>query len=168
MSEEEQYVVDTSAILTRKLNLSQENFIIPFSVLQEIRLGKIARAIEWQEENMHISQPGTEAVEKVKEAAAVTGDLEELSQTDIDVLAVALELKAIVVTDDYAIENVASKLGLKFVGADLHSITKSITWQFRCTGCGRRYDKFRKECPVCGHAIRRTVKSYKRSENNSP
>ena len=66
------------------------------------------------------------------------------------------------VRDDFAIENVASKLGLTILGADLKPISKAITWQFRCTGCGRRYREFVKECSICGHTVKRSVKSYKR------
>lgn len=165
---DERYVIDTSAILTRKLNLSQENFVIPASVLEEIRLGKIARAITWQEEDLYIVQPKAESISSVRKAASETGDLEELSRTDIEVLAVALELGATVVTDDFAIENVASRLGIRFVGADLKSIARSIEWQFRCTGCGRRFTRRVSECPVCGHSVKRSVKTYKRSGNNSP
>jgi UPF0271 protein len=96
----------------------------------------------------------------VKEAASRTGDLEKLSATDIEVIAVALEVKGTIVTDDFAIENVASVLGLKFYGADLKPISREIKWHFRCTGCGKKFSTHTKECPVCGHTVRRIAKSY--------
>lgn len=164
---EEIFVIDTSAILSRKINVSQNNFIIPSSVMEEIRLGKIARNLSWQEEDLFIMQPSKESVETVKRTAKETGDLPVLSKTDIDVIAVALDKKGTVVSDDFAIENVASKLGLKFVGADLRQISRIIKWQFRCTGCGKRFAEHVDVCPVCGHGVRRTVKSYKRSRDNN-
>lgn len=165
---EELFVIDTSAILSRKLNISQKNFVIPASVLEEIKLGKMARALTWQEEDLHIAEPEKSTVEKVRSAARETGDLEELSRTDIDVIAVALEVKGTVVSDDFAIENVSSKLGISFVGADMKSISREIKWNFRCSGCGKRFSTYIRICPVCGHEVRRTVKSYKRSGNNNP
>lgn len=156
------YVLDTSAILSRKLNLSEGNFIVPDSVMQEIRLGKIARNLSWQEENIRVMKPVKSSVQKVKETASASGDLEVLSEPDIDVLAVALETGGVIVTDDFAIENVASQLGLKFSGADLTPISRIVKWQFRCTGCGKRFMEYVKDCPVCGHTVRRTAKSYKR------
>lgn len=153
-------VLDTSAILSRKFNLTEENLVIPESVMDEIRLGRIARNLAWQEEGLKIFRPGAKSILLAREAATITGDLEKLSQTDIDVIAVALELDGTIVTDDFAIENVASKLGLKFLGADLRPISREIKWQFRCTGCGKRFSAHVKECPVCGHEVRRIAKSY--------
>ncbi|HEX69286.1 MAG TPA: hypothetical protein ENG10_03210, partial [Candidatus Bathyarchaeota archaeon] len=48
-----------------------------------------------------------------------TGDFKYLSQADIEVLALALQLKnsgenPTVVTDDYSMQNVANKLGIEF------------------------------------------------------
>lgn len=159
-------VLDTSAILSRKFNLTQENLVIPESVMEEIRLGKIARNLSWQEEDLRIFRPGESSVSKVREAASLTGDLEKLSATDIDVIAVALEVGGTVVTDDFAIENVSSRLGLKFLGADLKPISREIKWQFRCTGCGKRFSSHLKECPVCGHEVRRIVKRYSKRDMN--
>ncbi len=158
--------MDSSAILSRKFNLNQENFVVPESVLDEIRLGKIARNMEWQEGHLKVVQPLSSSVSRVKDAARETGDLEKLSRTDIDVVAVALELGGTIVTDDFAIENVASRLGLKFLGADLKPISREVKWQFRCTGCGKRFSAHTKECPICGHEVRRIAKSYNRRDND--
>ena len=106
------------------------------------------------------------SISRVKDAARETGDLEKLSRTDIDVVAVALELGGTIVTDDFAIENVASRLGLKFLGADLKPISREVKWQFRCTGCGKRFSAHTKECPICGHEVRRIAKSYNRRDND--
>lgn len=161
---QEKFVLDTSAILSRKFNLNQDNLVIPESVMEEIRLGKIARNLTWQEEGLKIFRPVAASISRVREAAAMTGDLEKLSSTDIEVIAVALEVGGTIVTDDFAIENVASGLGLKFLGADLRPISREIRWQFRCSGCGKKFSAPRKECPVCGHEVRRIVKAYKQRD----
>ncbi len=159
--------MDTSAILSRKFNLNQENLVVPESVLDEIRLGKIARNMEWQQGNLKVVQPLGSSISRVKDAAGETGDLEKLSLTDIDVVAVAFELGGTIVTDDFAIENVASRLGLKFLGADLKPISREVKWQFKCTGCEKRFSTHIRECPVCGHEVRRIAKSYNRRDTGS-
>jgi UPF0271 protein len=161
------YVLDTSAILSGRINTNQENFIFPSSVLDEISLGKTARNIEWLREDLDIREPKGKSLEDVSRAARESGDFNKLSKTDLDVIALAMEYEATIITDDFAIENVASKLGIPYVGADLKEIRRIIKWNFRCTGCGRRFSKFIKDCPVCGHSIRRTVKSYNESGNES-
>lgn len=155
-------VLDTSAILSRKLNIGQEGFVIPYSVMEEIKLGKIARSMMWHEDTLNVREPTESAVKRVKEAAKSTGDISVLSSTDIDVIAVALDIGGKVVSDDFAIENVSSRLGLEFVGADLKPIEKAIKWQFRCTGCGEKYSEHVETCRICGHPVKRAVKSYKR------
>ena len=145
------------------LNISQDNFVIPSSVMEEIKLGKIARALTWHEENLNVMKATRDSIERVRKAARETGDISELSPTDIEVIAVALDVQGTVVSDDFAIENVSSKLGLEFLGADLKPISKAITWQFKCTGCGEKYKEFVRTCHICGHDVKRSVKSYKRN-----
>lgn len=155
-------VLDTSAILSRKLNLGQENIIVPNSVMDEIKLGKMARSLSWHEESLDLREPSPDSLKKVREAATETGDFKALSSTDMDVIALALDTGGIVVSDDFAIENVSSRLGISFIGADLKPITKDIKWQFRCTGCGEKFSEHVENCPICGHSVKRAVKSYKR------
>ena len=157
------FVLDTSAILARRINLSSGDIITVPSVLNEIRLGRIARAMDFTGENLRIVSPRQESTKKVLDAARETGDIDELSRTDIDVLAAALETGGIMVTDDYAMQNVASRLGMEFIGADLKSIGKEINWVYRCTGCGRKYSRRQDSCPVCGHALKRTVRTYRKT-----
>ena len=79
-----------------------------------------------------------------------------ISDTDRELLALALDLEAILFTDDFAIQNVAIALGVRS-----HPITqrkaKRVFWKYRCTGCGKYYDHDG-ECPVCGAAIKRKLK----------
>ena len=104
-------------------------------------------------------QPRQESVEAVKAAAKKTGDLDVLSGTDIDVLALAYELKGIVVTNDYAIQNVASKMGLPWEGTG-KKISKEIDWEWYCPACWKKYPQ-RCECEVCGTATKRRPRRTK-------
>ncbi len=161
---EKKLILDTSAILSRRVSLMVSNVATTPSVLDEIKLGKIARYTGFSKEIMEIHVPGEKSLDAVRDAARATGDLQELSITDIDVIALALDLSGILVTDDYAMQNVASRLGLEFMGADLKPIDRDIRWQYRCTGCGRIFQQHVDTCPVCGHGTKRAVRSYKKRQ----
>ena len=109
--------------------------------------------------NIKTVQPRQEAVEAVKAAAKKSGDLDVLSKADIDVLALAYELNGIVVTNDYAIQNVASKMGLSWEGTG-KEISKEINWEWYCPACWKKYPQ-RCECEVCGTATKRRPKKTK-------
>lgn len=99
---------------------------------------------------MHVHVPDAGAIERVERAARDSGDFDALSETDVRLLAAAIELDATLVTDDYAMQNVAELLsiGVDSIGQD--GITEERDWQFQCVGCGRVYDDDPERCPVCG------------------
>ena len=90
---------------------------------------------------LSVREPREEDLARVEAAAVRTGDAGVLSATDRDILALALELPAVLVTDDFAVQNVA----------------RTIRWRYRCSGCGR-YWREPGECRVCGAPIRRKLK----------
>ena len=103
-----------------------------------------------------VMRPSEKSISKVKEAAEKSGDLDVLSRTDIEVLALALDLNGTVVTNDFAVQNVASALGLKFepVGRE---IRKQVRWEWYCPACGRTYNR-KGECEYCGTPLKRRPK----------
>lgn len=103
-----------------------------------------------------VKQPGQEYVGRVHEAAGRTGDISVLSPTDFELLLLALELKGTIITDDFAVQNVARKLGIPIMPIHQRSARERV-WKFRCSGCGRYFPKTG-ECPVCGSLIKRKLK----------
>jgi UPF0271 protein len=80
----------------------------------------------------------------------------------LQVLALALEIKARgniakIVTDDYSIQNVATKLGLEFVALVTFGIKKVLNWIRYCPACHKTYTaNFKeKECQICGTNLKR-------------
>ena len=67
--------------------------------------------------------------------------------------------EAIILTDDYSIQNVANNLNLKFQSFTQRGITKKFKWHYRCPGCGKRFRKSVKNCPICGTETRITLHS---------
>ena len=64
--------------------------------------------------NIKIFEPSEESINTVMLAAEKTGDKNRLSFTDVKLLALALERKDVIVTDDYDIQNLAAFLGIPF------------------------------------------------------
>lgn len=106
-----------------------------------------------EEQGLRIHAPGPEAHISVSEASRKSGDAPVLSETDSGILALAIELDAAVMTDDFAVQNTAQRLDIPVIPI-LQRRAKKRTWKYRCTGCGR-YWSSPGECQVCGAEIRR-------------
>jgi UPF0271 protein len=99
---------------------------------------------------------------EVKEASKKVGDEPYLSETDFQVLALALELKRrglypTIVTDDYSIQNVANQIGIDFTSLLTYGIKFRFDWIPYCPACHRKYssDHKLKICKVCGTKLKR-------------
>ena len=104
---------------------------------------------------MHVHIPEASVLDRVRRAADSTGDLEVLSETDVRLLAAAFELDATLVTDDYAMQNVAEALELETEVVAQDGITERRDWHFQCQGCGREFEEQHDRCPVCGSDLAR-------------
>jgi UPF0271 protein len=107
-------------------------------------------------EGLHIVSPSAKSKEQVLQAARKTRDISIISDTDCDILALALDLEAVLYTDDFAIQNVASVLGVQ-TAPIIQRQAKRIQWKYRCSSCGRYFDHDG-ECLICGSIIKRKLK----------
>ena len=100
------------------------------------------------------------AMEQAKACAGASGDLARLSDVDVDVLALALELNAVLVTDDYRLQNTYRHAG-GAIEAVVNAPSKQVwIWELRCKGCGKTstlptdVSRSRKgpvgDCELCG------------------
>ena len=110
-------------------------------------------AMEGSGMHLHIPDEGT--VERIERAASDTGDFDELSRTDIRLIAAAFELDGRLVTDDYAMQNVAEKLEVPVEVIARDGISEQREWTFQCQGCGREFDDDHDRCPICGSELSR-------------
>ncbi|MEF8848573.1 MAG: NOB1 family endonuclease [Candidatus Thermoplasmatota archaeon] len=160
------FVLDTSAILSGKpIDISEGKLISPIGVSKEIRPGgRTYRNFQFlKEKKLRVRAPLEKNVEKIKEVSKKTGDLDRLSDTDLEVLALAYEIKknrenkAVILTDDYSIQNVACELSVDFENISQKRITKKFKWFYRCSGCGKKFKKNVKRCPICGSKTKAQV-----------
>jgi UPF0271 protein len=98
---------------------------------------------------MRLETPSDGAVSAVRDAARDTGDASVLSRVDVRLVALAYDEEATLVTDDYAMQNVASRLGVGARGGAKDGISEERDWRYQCAGCGRVYDESGR-CRVCG------------------
>jgi UPF0271 protein len=157
--------LDTSAFIAGfdPFVTSEEQVTTP-KVEEEIRdaltLLRFSTAVE--SGRLKIMVPSQEFLHKVKVYATTVGDSFFLSDTDMQVLAVALELKASgskpqIVTDDYSIQNVATQMELGFVSLATFGIRRLLTWMRYCPACHKEYSaNFKsKTCSICGTELKR-------------
>lgn len=143
------YVLDASAIIS---GFVEKGFTVS-EVINEVKDYSSEFTMESLRASgkLDVREPLPKTVRKVREAVEETRDT--LSETDIQVIALALDLKGCVVSGDYGIQNVCGVLGIPYVSVGAEGIEKVLQWKFVCVGCGRDYRSYVKECPFCGNPV---------------
>ena len=151
------HIADSSLFIIGKR--IEGNIVTVPSVVDEIRDEMSRTILELM--NVRIEPPLQIFIREVTTKARVTRDSEELSKTDIDLLAKALEYTrnedTILITDDYAVQNTAIQLGIKVMPAGQKKIKDILLWEKFCIGCKRRFPQG-DDCPVCGTPLKKMRK----------
>jgi len=105
---------------------------------------------------LKVMEPNQESTKSAKKAAKDTGDYPQLSKQDISILALCIEMNGEIITDDFAISNVAKNLGLKVSPIMTRGIKDVGRWIHYCPGCRTNHAN-KKECPVCGTPLKRKL-----------
>jgi len=157
------YILDTSVIMSGKPINLDTNMVTTSSVSKEFSPGgKDYRNFQFLiEKGLKIQDPTKESMKQIKDISTKTGDKERLSQADKEILALALDVnkddEAIILTDDYSIQNVAQELKIKFEPVSKRGITKKFKWTYQCRGCGKKFKENINTCPICGSSIKYTI-----------
>lgn len=165
-SSEKVIVLDTSAFVAGfdPFSISEEQYIVPM-VKEETSGTSMARirfktAIE--SGKLKVRAPKKIFMKKVKASAKLLGDAFYLSETDVQVLALALQLKEqgyspLIATDDYSIQNVADEMDIEFASLATFGIRFRLHWIRYCPACHKRYPADYKfdRCQVCGTKLKR-------------
>jgi UPF0271 protein len=147
------YILDASAFIN-EYHTDERIATVPM-VRAELEDESAYRYDALEGSGMHVHIPDEATVERIQRAARETGDLAELSGTDVGLLAASFELDGRLVTDDYAMQNVADKLDVAVEVIAREGITEQRDWLFQCAGCGREFDDDHDRCPVCGSPLSR-------------
>ena len=155
-----EYYIADSAVFIMGSGIEPYRIITIPSVVNELKSSEAAMRFDLaRERGARVEMPEDSFREKVLQVANETKDCEELSSTDIDILAKALEYKgnSVLLTDDYAVQNVAKVLGLEVKPVAQKKIKDVLVWQKQCTGCRRKFDSG-DVCPVCGSPLKKRRK----------
>jgi endoribonuclease Nob1 len=147
------YVLDSSAFI-HEYHTTEQTATIPL-VREELEDESVYRYDAMEGSGMHVHLPTDETIETVRRAARELGDLEELSRTDVRLIAATFELDGTLVTDDYSMQNVAEKLNVAVEVIAREGISEQRQWTFQCQGCGREFDERLDRCEICGSELAR-------------
>ena len=154
-------VLDTTAFYAGvPYTNTSENLVTTPDVISEVSNERTRTLIALSKINVLQADP--QHYKKVKDAARFTGD-NGLSKADLSVLALCLSLSAegsepVLLSDDFAVENVASRLGIKARPLMTGGIKTAAEWIFFCPACGKIYTKQRPDCLVCGTKLEKRLK----------
>ena len=105
---------------------------------------------------LQIRDPSEDYITTVKETAVKTGDIITISKQDMSIIALALENKIELITDDFAVTNVARQLKIQTSSLMTQGIGIVGKWINYCSMCGKEFLK-EKECPICGSKLNRKL-----------
>jgi len=166
-------ILDTSAFISGfdPFSVEDEQYSVPM-VSMELSKGSLPGLrfdTAAKQGRLKVLEPDPVFVEKAKEASRKAGDVRYLSEADLQILALAVQLKEFgfetsIVTDDYSIQNVAERMGLGFTPLATFGIRFYYKWLLYCPACHKKYppDHKFKQCDICGTALKRKPMSKTR------
>ena len=152
-------VLDATAFYAGIPFSSNDSFMTTSFVYQEIQHIKIKQGILdmlQQTNRLQVRDPEKGTITIVNHIAEKTGDSQTISEQDISIIALALENKIELITDDFAVTNVANQLRIKTSSLMTQGIKVVGKWISYCSVCGKEFSK-EKECPICGNKLNRKL-----------
>jgi UPF0271 protein len=127
-------VLDTAALISWSIDQMKNCFVLPS---QRDELLKIApeREMIIDAADLIWESPKDESLERASKLAIETGDMAGLSNVDLGIMALSLEGKRKLVTDDYRLQNIAKKAGIDWAPVSTEGIKKVWKWQLKCIAC---------------------------------
>ena len=132
-------VLDTGALLAVPMSMISNGFALEG---QREELGRLDRnRMEMVELFVNWAEPSEESVSAATEIARRSGDLGGLSEIDLELFALAIELNAPLLTDDYRLQNLCSLSGLDWLPIETSGIEGIWSWEVCCIACDQPQEK---------------------------
>lgn len=100
-----------------------------------------------------IFQPSDNTLRTVRLVVKQIGET-RLSDADISIVALAKEFNVPLVTDDFAVCNLAKTLSIDLLNLGTKGIRDRRKWVKFCKSCGRGYPPTQTICSLCGNKLR--------------
>ena len=152
------FVLDASAFYAGIPFQSSKKCITTNAVYEEVRhIRKSYSPLEALIDagNLIIIEPELTSFNKVMACAKKTGDYTKLSRADISIIALALQFGKTLISDDFAVGNVATFLKIPVITLASKGISKLRAWVYFCKSCGKVYKSGSSVCKICGSTLRR-------------
>jgi len=161
----EAYVLDAAGLFASlPLRLPESSYTTPL-VVAEVIDQESRKSLEFAlvSGKLVVADPPRESIEKVKKIAENIGELGNLSEADISILALTHALlskcsKVVVITDDKSVQNIALYLGAQVHGIKRKAIRRPRKATYVCPACGYESSKAG-FCPICGQKLRKKLKN---------
>jgi len=127
--------VDANVIIHGR-GLNEELVTVP-EVLEELKSREARQGLS--SHKVEQRTPSDEILEKVNEKALEINSL--ASKTDQKLLALALDLDCALLTDDKELQNLGLHLGAEVEGFMDDVPDEKLSWEMRCTQCGKKASK---------------------------
>lgn len=160
-SDSSEFVLDASAFYAGIPFQSSKRCITTNAVYNEVKhIRRSYSALEALIDagNLIIVEPEKVSLNKVIACAKKTGDFRKLSEPDISIIALALQLRKTLISDDFAVGNVATFLKIPVKTLTSKGISELRAWVSFCKACARAYDSHNSVCRICGSRLRRSFK----------
>lgn len=113
---------------------------------------------------LRLLYPEEKSLSKIRNSCQAIEGFGILSDADLSVVALAMEMadlepskKTVIVTDDYAIQNVAANMQVEYRAVMTRGIRDKGSWAVYCPGCGRKQEGVARVCGACGTKYRRRL-----------
>ena len=151
------FILDTCAFLTQK-HPTGEFVTVPGIKTEIVNRQSLQYFENMLATHLKVMKAQKNSYDVVNKEAKETGDYDVLSKVDMDILALGYECKGTIITDDFAIQNVALALEVKFLSCSGKVISEKRAWRYKCTACNHKEKVKLKNCSVCGNEEIRRIK----------
>ena len=124
-----------------------------FEEIKHIKKNHGALGTLLETNRLKIREPDPESTKNAIKSSKDTGDFPQLSKQDISIIALGINMKGQIITDDFAISNVAKNLGLEIIPIMTKGIKDVGKWVHYCPGCRTNHTSGT-ECPACGTPLK--------------
>ena len=161
------YIIDSTAIMhffpNDKIVNEDSYLVIPDILRSEIKSFQAKAVLEVLDADQRLlyTSPSDHSLNTVRETAKSSGDISSLSEEDTHVVATALDFPgALVISDDNAVQNLCSFLGIQVETFSFKIKTRRVYF-WKCIGCSNKFKEKIIVCPECGNKLKRFYKKKK-------
>ena len=127
-----------------------------FEEIKHIKKNQDALGVLLETKRLEIKDPEKNFIQSATKESKKTGDFQKLSKEDMSSIALCLQLNGEIITDDFAVSNLAKNLGLNVIPVMTVGIKDTGNWIYYCPGCNKKFSGI-SDCPRCGNKLQRKL-----------